>query len=258
MQEEKYLICEDTLEGIWTGIYEAYAMKCGHEQTHLLTMEEENYRLFASYVNIVPDSGKADKVSRTLRRSMGDEGYLELCRAAASDQKDKADALYQTVVEAISGKKGRAALENWKNPYVARTLALARNTANEAHYEVEFLRFRELNNGILFAKIGPKNDVMTFIMPHFSDRFPLENFMIYDEKRGLFGVHPAKGQWCLAAAPPQFDEGELTESENEARYSELFRRFHRTIAIKERENRALQQQMAPLRYQEYMLEFGKK
>jgi len=84
--EEKYLICEDSLEGIWTGIYEAYAGKWGHEHTHLLVGEEDNYRLFATYVNIVADAGKADKVSRTLRQRLGDEVYLELCRAAASCQ----------------------------------------------------------------------------------------------------------------------------------------------------------------------------
>lgn len=256
--EEKYLICEDSLEGIWTGIYEAYAGKWGHEHTHLLVGEEDNYRLFATYVNIVADAGKADKVSRTLRQRLGDEVYLELCRAAASCQPDKAEAVYKTVVDGITGKRGRAVLSNLRNPQVARVFELARNTANEAHFEIEFIRFRELENGILFSKIGPKNDVMTFVLPHFADRMPLENFMVYDENHGIFGVHPAKNSWFLAAAPPGFREPEMGDSENERKYQELFRLFHRTIGIQERENRALQRQMAPLRYQEYMMEFSKK
>ncbi len=47
---EKYLICEDSLEGIFTGIYEAYAFREGHEHIHLQIGEEENLRLFAEYV----------------------------------------------------------------------------------------------------------------------------------------------------------------------------------------------------------------
>ena len=33
--EEKYLVCEDSLEGIFTGIYEAYALREGHEHVHI-------------------------------------------------------------------------------------------------------------------------------------------------------------------------------------------------------------------------------
>ena len=52
MMEEKYLICEDSLEGIFTGIYEAYALREGHEHVHIQIGEEENFRLFAVYLHI--------------------------------------------------------------------------------------------------------------------------------------------------------------------------------------------------------------
>ena len=55
----------------------------------------------------------------------------------------------------------------------------------------------ELENGMLFSRIGPKNDVVAFLMPHFADRLPIENFVIYDEKRNLFGIHPAGKPWYL-------------------------------------------------------------
>ena len=45
--EEYYLICEDSLEGIFTGVYDAYLWKQPLERVHLLTREEDNYRLFA-------------------------------------------------------------------------------------------------------------------------------------------------------------------------------------------------------------------
>ena len=47
--EEYYLVCEDSLEGIFTGIYDAYLKKKPHDQIHICVGEEENYRLFAVY-----------------------------------------------------------------------------------------------------------------------------------------------------------------------------------------------------------------
>lgn len=256
--EEKYIICEDSLEGIFTAIYDAYSLREGHEHIHVQVGEEENYRLFAAYLYSKPDSVKTDKVIRTLKRRLGEEAYLTICRAAASFYPDKGEAVYRTVVDGITAGSGRRTMENLRNPYIARTFELARRTGNEVNHEIEFLRFQELEQGILHAVIGPENNVMAFIMPHFADRLAPENFMIYDEKRGLFGVHPAGKEWYLVSGADEFAKESFRWSREEAKYQELFTLFHETIAIKERKNKRLQQQMLPLRFQDYMVEFGKK
>lgn len=264
MMEEKYLICEDSLEGIFTGIYEAYALREGHEHVHIQIGEEENFRLFAVYLHIMPDPVKTEKVVQTLRSRLGEHVYHTLCRAAASCYPDKGEAVYRTVVDGLTAGSGRRVLGNFKNPYVARCFELARFTANEAHYEIEFIRFQELapektgKSAVLFSRIGPKNNVVPFVMPHFADRLSIENFMVYDENRKLFGVHPAKEDWYLVSAGEEFTLKEPDLSEKEADYQELFRAFHRTIGIKSRENRKLQRQMCTYRYQDYMVEFAQK
>lgn len=259
--EEKYLICEDSLEGIFTGIYEAYALREGHERVHIQIGEEENLRLFAHYMHISPDPVKTDKVAQTLKKRLGESAYHSLCSAAASCHMDKGEAVYKTVVDALTAGSGRHVMENLRNPYVARCFELARFTTNEAHLETEFLRFQELVAGereepcVLFSRIGPKNNVIPFMMPHFADRLSIENFMIYDENRKLFGVHPAREMWYLVSAGEDLAFKELTWSEKEERYQKLFRVFHKTIGIKSRENKALQRQMCAYRYQDYMVEF---
>lgn len=264
VMEEKYLICEDSLEGIFTGIYEAYALREGHTHVHIRLGEEENLRLFAVYQYITPDPVKTDKVVQTLKIRLGEHVYHSLCRAAASCYPDKGEAVYKTVVDALTAGSGRRVMENLKNPYVARCFELARFTANEAHYETEFIRFKELaaresgKTTVLFSGIGPKNNVVPFVMPHFADRLSIENFMIYDENRRLFGVHPAKEDWYLVAAGEELALKGLVLSEKEENYQELFRVFHRTIGIKSRENKKLQRQMCAYRYQDYMVEFEQK
>ncbi len=262
--EEKYLICEDSLEGIFTGIYDAYALREGHEHVHIQVGEEENLRLFANYMYISPDPVKTEKVAGTLRKRLGEHVYHSICRAAASCYSDKGEAVYKTVVDAITAGSGSRVMENLRNPYVVRCFELARFTANEAHYEIEFLRFQELadaeiaKEGVLFSRIGPKNNVIPFIMPHFADRLPIENFMVYDENRNLFGVHPAGEEWYLVTAGESFVLQEPARSKKEEAYQELFRAFHKTIGIKTRENRKLQRQMCAYRYQDYMVEFQQK
>lgn len=256
--EEKYIICEDSLEGIFTAVYDAYALREGHEHLHVQVGEEENYRLFAKYVYSRSDMVKTDKVVRTLKERLGEEVFTTICRAAASYDKEKGEAIYRTVVDGITAGSGKRTMENLRNPYVRRTFELARRTGNEVYHEVEFIRFHELEKGILYAKIGPENNVVPFVMPHFADRLSPENFMIHDEKRNLFGVHPAREEWYLVSGVDGISDDSLTWSDSEFKYQELFTMFHRTIAIKERKNIRLQQQMLPLRFQDYMVEFKQK
>nr|WP_277935289.1 TIGR03915 family putative DNA repair protein [Parablautia muri] len=247
--------CEDSLEGVFTGIYDAYLKKKPHEQIHICVGEEENYRLFAVYETCLPDAKKTASVARTIVREFGQEAYLSICRALASREMDKGEAVYKAVVAGFAMKNKKELMGNLSNPYIHRVFEMARFTANEAHYHVEFLRFKELENGILYAVIGPKNNVLTFIVPHFADRLPLENFVIHDEKRDIYAVHPAKKDWYLVCGDEETGRPERRCSDGERKYSELFSCFFHTIAIKERESYGLQRNMLPIRYREYMTEF---
>ncbi len=253
--EEYYLICEDSLEGIFTGIYDAYLLKKPHEQIHLCLGEDENLRLFAVYEQRMPDEQKAARVARTIEREFGVEAYLSVCRALASPEADKAEAVYKAVVTGFRMRNKRALMGNLADPYVHRVFELARFTANEAHFHVEFLRFQELENGILYSDIGPKNNLITFIVPHFADRLPLENFVIHDITRNIYALHPAGKDWYLVYGKESAEEFCQRFSEGEKAYSELFCKFFHTIAIKERTNGTLQRNMLPLRYRKYMTEF---
>ena len=256
--EETYLICEDSIEGIFTGIYDAYALKTGHDHTHILIGEVDNYHLFASYRNIMPDSVKTSKVIRTIMKRLGTETYLELCRALSTEHPEKGQAVYKTVVCGITGGCGRRVLGNRTDPDIGLVCKLSGSAWNEIHRMMEFIRFEELRQGILFARIGPKCNVISFIMPHFADRMPLENFIIYDEKRGIFGVHPAGQSWYLRTGEEAFYKEGLLLSDREEGFQGLFTMFCQQIAIGERTNKALQRQMLPLKYREYMVEFTDK
>lgn len=80
-------------------------------------------------------------------------------------------------------------------PCIHRVFALSRSVHRVRERVLQFLRFQEITGGILYGEIAADADVLAFVMPHFADRFPLENFVILDERRAAAGIHPAGKAW---------------------------------------------------------------
>jgi probable DNA metabolism protein len=186
--------CEDSLESIFTAIYNVYEEKRDIGEV-FLSLEDE-LLLFASYIPVREDTHKVRKVIRSLKRRFGEEDYLHLCYALSSPSPDKAQAVFRTIAAGLAVGRGHL-FDNLADDSVHLSYTLGKAARNELHHLLGFLRFQELEDGILFSKIGPKNNIVTFLMPHFADRLPRENFVIYDSGRKFFGVHPTGGSWYL-------------------------------------------------------------
>lgn len=249
--------CEDTLEGIFTAIYRIYEDKHHAFETRISLVEEN--LLFAEYIRVKTDKERAIKVMRTCQQKFGEKDYFGLCMALSTGDLEKAQAVYKTIAYGLEIKPAQGHLfDHLTDDYVLKTFKLSSTACREAHHWVGFLRFRELENGILYAVVAPKNHIMNNLMEHFSDRFPSENFAIFDEKRKIFGIHPYRGQWFLATGEEL--EGRFREvpySDAEEKYAELFRHFCKSITIKERANPKLQMNMLPLYFRDYMTEWDK-
>ncbi len=248
-------LCEDTPEGIFTAIYNIYEDKHNLPNTRLLTEWEP--LLFAEYITVNTDEEKAAKVIRTIRRQFGEEDLHHIFMALSSPSLEKAEAVYRTIAYGLANRvKENHLFDHMADRYVLQTYQLGRNAGRECQHLKGFLRFRELQNGVMFAPIGPKNHLLPELMEHFSDRFPLENFMILDEGRQIFGVHKAKESWFLMSGERVMEQLKMTDvSAAEEYYSGLFQHFCKTIAIEERKNLELQRNMLPIRFRRFMTEF---
>lgn len=257
--ETVVFVCENSIEGILTGVYDAWvealSSGLGHARCRLQT-EVSQPELFCVYRETPADRIKAGKVIKTLRRKLGEAVYECLCYAMASREADKAEAVYKTIVEGLSMERGSRVFDKVTNPYVARCFDLKRNVGSEIHRELEFLRFQELESGVLLAKIHPKNDVLMYLGPHFSDRLPLEDFLIYDTNRRKALFHEKQKDWYMMDALELDEDMAGRTSTAEEYYQDLFRMFCRTISIESRENRALQRQFLPLYFRDVMPEFA--
>ena len=249
-------VCEDSPEGIFTGVYDAWNSRLGHENVRLEVQGEYNYSLFSEYREVAVDRLKAQKVVRSVRRSLSELAYSWIYRTALSEREDRAEAVYRFLVCGFSaGAAGRRITENLQIPAVQTVFQINRAVANEAHLQTEFLRFAEYSDHVLFSEIGPKNRVTALLMPYFTDRLPSEPFIIYDKNHQEAGVWTGKGRWYMMRGAETEPLQALSGRTDQSEYAELWSAFFHQIGIKERENPVCQRMHLPLRYRKYMTEF---
>lgn len=248
-------ICEDTIGGIFSGIYEAWKTRKREEELGLAIRGMLNQELFCEYVEVPEDGKKALAVEHLIQKHLSFDTYYYLYHALLSHDEAKGDAVLGTMLAARQIPDSRKIMQHLTHPKVQKVFELSRRVSNEAHYFVEFLRFRELESGILCAQIEPKSKVLTCIADHFTNRFPLENWMIYDKIHKEFLIHEAGKQWVLVQGE-DVDVEKLTKySYAEAAFEQLWKGFTKSISIRERENPGLQRQNLPIWYRKNMTEF---
>lgn len=256
MKPVKIVQCVDSVEGIFTAVYDAWAMKYGHEfiKLQVVDMEESmNYELFSEYLLVEPDADKADKVAKSIQKKISAQAYGLVVKAALSNDPRKADAIYHFLVRGFA--IGKQVVDNLSDPYVQQIFEMNRFVGNETHFFKGFLRFVELKNGVLLGKMEPKSNIVELLTPHFADRFAGENFMIVDMKRGIASIHEKNREWFMTAFEEDQLEALAEYDTEETEYSVLWKAFFKSLAIKERENHDLQRNQVRIRYRKYMTEF---
>ncbi len=252
-------LCEGTVDGIFTGIYDAWSSRLGHKNIRI-EVEEEFYgaELFCEYRKVETDREKAEKVAASIEKKIGYEAYKMVYRSALSGKQGRADDIYRFLI--LGFAIGGCVLERLSHPYVRAVFERNRNVIKELQHYQGFLRFSELANGILFSEIRPANDLLPLLGEHFTDRFSGENWIIYEVGRKRAALHK-KGVPFILMEISQKEElleklGIWDFSEREEELQKLWQGFVDSIGIKERKNEKQQKQMLPLRYREFMREYN--
>lgn len=169
IKEEYIFVCEDSVDGILTAVYNAWASKYGHNKIRIeVKVEEYNYRLFSTYIPVNTDANKVEKVINTIRKKISKTFLENILRAAYSCNPNKGTELYRCI--RLGLYYGQDILSNYSIPCIQAVFEMNRAVANERHHYLGFLRFSELRDRILYAKINPKNNILTLLAPHFVDK----------------------------------------------------------------------------------------
>ena len=151
----------------------------------------------------------------------------------------------------IMGFKSKDALYDLHNKAVRDIESWTKAYGRELHRWCGFTRFKELDDGTMYARFEPKFSLLAPLGKHFSRRLGNHDFILHDSLRSLALLY-CDGKMSLqnvheASAP--------TLAEHENSIASLWKTFFNHVAIKERTNPKLQCQLAPIRCQAFMNEF---
>lgn len=247
-------ICNDTITGIFSAIYEAWK-EYRDEEAGIAIRGQVMPQLFCEYHETAETENKSMAVERLIKENLGHATYGRIYHALLSDDAQKADAVYQMILAARTLQNGREIMGHLSHPYVGKVFDLSRKVSNEAHFFLGFVRFRELENGVLLSEITPKSQVLTCIGDYFTNRLPMENWMIYDKVHREFLVHMIGRKWVLVQGEELSLQETCRSSDAQEEFEKLWKGFCCAISIKERENAVLQRNHVPKRFRQDITEF---
>lgn len=242
-------LCDDTVEGIFTAIYLAWSF--GTSKTDVRVRCSSTLSFFEEYKDISTDYDIASKVSRSIITKLSYDVYTFVYYACLSNDPEKGSYIYRFLIKAF--KKGPCIIDFIQDFHVSKVFELSRKVSREACYYREFIRFEELSNGVLRAKISPKYNISHLLTDHFSDRFSCEDWIIFDTLRNSAIIHKKYKAAILADGITEKQLDEFCDiSAKESDFQALWKRFFDTIAIEERINTNLQRNNMPLHFRKYM------
>ncbi len=240
-------IFDGSFFGLLTVVFECFLNK----DFDCSIMEQGNVQesFCFEYRIIETDSKKAERVVLGIKNKISEEAFENVYMAFLSFQKNRfTDILKYLQLGFKVGKR----VDDFKTyDFVLNVLKNRRAVGLEAHLLTGFVRFSETKEHILYSEISPDNDVLDIVANHFADRLGNEKWIINDVSRKKCAVFN-NGELLI-----MYDVGELnlSQSEDEQVWQNLWKEFFKTIAIENRKSAKRQNAMLPKKFRKNMIEF---
>ena len=239
------LLYDGTFEGFLSLVYEVYYKRLNPIKIYKTLPNEI---LFEEILEIITLKDNAIKVLNAIKTKFPKEILEKILNIFMCDSKEFELVLLEYI---IIGFKESKQLYNINNSCVFYINNLEKELFKNVHKMTGFIRFEELEDNTLYAKIESKFNIVYFLGKHFLKRFNNQNFIIHDLNRKLAFVKIQNDFSVQEVA--FFDEPNYSKSEE--KFQKLWKSFFSKVTIKERINPKLQKQMVPLLYRTYMSEF---
>ena len=245
--------CKQELEAMLTCIYEAWASGRGHRNIRLEIEPIGQYSILDEYIHVDGDYKKAESVMRAVLEKISPTFYKEVLGSLGYYEADTLDNAYRMLL--LGFKFGISTLNMMNYEVVARNMKIRKAYSREVYRFQEIARFNSLKNGMLVSHIEPRSDILENLEPIFTDRMPSENWMIIDDNRAKTVIHPAgKHSYLRWLNEMEMESLRRSEEEND-HYTDLWKLFFNSIAIKERTNHECQMNLFPLWARKHATEF---
>ena len=239
------LVYDGSFEGFLSLVYEVYYKKLKPTKIYKTLLNEI---IFEEILEIQTSEENSTKVLKAIKTKFPKPIVEKILNIFMCDSRAFEVALLEFI---IIGFKDTKQLFNINNSSVFYLSNLEKELFKNVHKMYAFVRFEELDDDTLYAKLECKFNVVYFLAKHFLKRFNNQNFIIHDINRKIAFIK-TKDDYSIQEVA-FFDEPNY--SANEEKFQKLWKRFFKGVTIEERINPKLQQQLVPLIYRTYMSEF---
>nr|WP_320059790.1 TIGR03915 family putative DNA repair protein [uncultured Bacteroides sp.] len=246
---------DKTFEGLLTVVFDAYFRKTFPD---VLLAEGEPLPLFCDEVfTVCTDEEKSTRVWSGLQKKLSASALACLTTCWLSELPEIDALLFRYIRKAIDAP--RSIEVNFGDPDVLELSKIWKKVDYERTRVMQFARFQKAADGTFFAAFEPLYNVLALAIPHFTDRFADQRWVIYDLKRqyGYYYDLHSVTEITFDSEAAHLVSGMLDESlmaEDEKLFQKLWKTYFKSIAIKERTNPRLHKQNMPVRFWKYLTE----
>lgn len=238
-------VYDGSFEGFLTLVHEVYYKKLSFSS---IQKELPSGLFLDDFYLIKTDETKALAVLEALKKRFEKHHFESILVIFMCDRTSFEISLLEFIV---LGFKDQKELQNINQTSVFTIQNLQRHYFRNYHKMSGFLRFRELEDGSLYAQLQNQFNLLYYLGKHFLKRFNNQTFFIHDVERSLVFIKNDTTRGVFEVK--EFDLPNF--SENEEKFQKLWKHFNESITIESRINEKLQKQLVPLIYRTYMNEF---
>ncbi len=242
---------DGTYEGLLSAIFEAYRLKA--YPTDIVPEDAYQPGLFAERLSVSTNPEWAERVRKGFISKTSKDGERLLYRCFLSEQLGVEMLVFHFIKTAMASQGNIE--HNYLDPKILELHQINKKIGREVHRMHAFVRFAETRDGLYVSLIEPDFNVLPLIGKHFIERYPAQQWLIYDNRRnfGLFWDEK-KAEFVTFSEQEHHRLTDDLLTDVEADYQELWKSYFKSVDIPERRNLKLHLQHVPKRYWKYLVE----
>ena len=247
---------DKTFDGLLSCVFFAYEQK---KFPDFILSESDQKPLFVDeQYRIITEKEKSLRVWKALEKKLSKIARNMMLSVWLSELPETEMLLFRYIRKNIDYPEGVEM--NFGDDDVLRIKEIAQKVAKEAEQLRQFVRFQETADGIYFAPVSPRYDVLSLIVSHFQSRYAGQPWIIYDTNRNTGLYYDTRSVVEVSFSQKDLSDlrlGVLDEeklSSDETFFQQMWKEYFKSTTIKERINLKLQRQHMPRRYWRYLTE----
>ena len=242
-----------SFEGLLSAVFDAYTYKIFPDR--LLADGEIAPLCTRSTHNVVTGPEKWARVFTALEKKLSPYAFADILYAALSEEQGDHELLFRYIRKVFDAPRPEEM--NFADADVLGVSQLARKICAERQHMLGFARFQKTAEGVYFAALAPRYNIVPLMVPHFRDRFADQKWILYDAARG-FGIFFDLVDFTeVYLEKDRLHNGKLNDTllaDTEKQFQNLWKSYCSAVSIKERVNPKLQRRCMPKRFWAYLTE----